>query len=210
LVELYDGKFDVRSLPPDFQGARRESVWEDEGSVVIGEYGEDCRVAYVTPGSCALSEYYRGEPGVRHIHAIEKFGEEGQFLVATGDRHKFLDLWGLSDGRPSFERRITRHLAGFTAAIRLNGEYYFGTDFSGRPNWIETLNGRRFFFPRKAYRLHVTDFYGLLDRYILSINTELVVVGGRKTLSIFDTVTQRFIYCDYWVRNTGQPLDRAA
>jgi hypothetical protein len=210
LVELYGEKFKVGELPLDFQGARREGIWQDQGCLVIGEYGEDCRIVYVTADLCTPNEYYRRVPGVRHIHAVEKFGDTDQFLVATGDRHKFLDLWSLADGSLRFERRITRHLAGFTAAIRINGEYYFGTDFSGRPNWIETLDRKRFFFPRKAYKLHVTDFFGLLDRYILSLNTELLVVGGRKTLSIFDTVTQRFIYCDDWVPEPEEPLDRAA
>jgi hypothetical protein len=100
-------------------------------------------------------------------------------------------------------------MAGFTAVIRVNGEYYFGTDFSGRPNWIETMGGSRYFFPQKAYRLQVTDFHAFLDRYLLAFNTELLVVGGRKTLSIFDTLSRHFIYCENWPLEELQALRHA-
>jgi len=210
IVERYGGRFSLAALPRDFHSARAESVCENGNHLVIGEYGESPRIAYVTPSDCVVSEHYRRVPGVRHIHSIESYGDSGEFLVATGDSRKFLDLWVASGGKARFVRRLKKHLAGFTAAIRVNGEYYFGTDFSSRPNWIETLAGARYFFPQKAYRLHVTDFHALMDRYLLAINTELVVVGGRKTLSIFDTFSRRFIYCEYWPDAELQALSQAA
>ena len=210
IVERYGGKFSVAALPRDFHSARAESVCDNGNHLVIGEYGESPRIAYVTPNACVVSEHYRHDPGVRHIHSIESYGDSGEFLVSTGDSRKFLDLWVASEGEARFVRRLKSHLAGFTAAIRVNGEYYFGTDFSSRPNWIETLAGARYFFPQKAYRLHVTDFHALLDRYLLAINTELVVVGGRKTLSIFDTLSRRFIYCEYWPEAEARALRHAA
>jgi hypothetical protein len=54
----------------------------------------------------------------------------------------------------------------------------------------------------KAYKLYANAFQVFCDRFIVSINTELDVAGGRKALSIFDTARHRFIYCDYW-----QPAD---
>jgi hypothetical protein len=196
LVELYGGAFKIAELPPDFLLARRESVWLEGKRLIIGEYGENSRIACVTPESCVVSSYYRQVPGVRHIHAVEPYGDSGEFLVSTGDSCKFLDLWVVEDGKMSFVTRLSSRLAGYTAAARVNGEYYFGTDFSSRPNFITTLGGAQYFFPSKAYNLHVTSFHTYFDRYIVSINSELEVVGGRRVLSIFDTVTRRFIYCE--------------
>jgi hypothetical protein len=125
-------------------------------------------------------------------------GDSGEFLVSTGDTHKFLDLWIARNGKVSFVRRLRKHLAGFTAAVRVNGDYYFGTDFSNRPNFITRLGGEKYFFPSKAYRLHVTAFYAYFDRYIVSINEEFRIVGGRRTLSVFDAVQKQFIFCEEW------------
>jgi hypothetical protein len=210
LIELYGAAFQVGLLPDDFQGARYESICQDDECLIIGEYGESSRVAYVTPESCVMSDHYQQVPGVRHIHSIERYEDSGQFLVATGDTSKFLDLWSAANGRISFVKRLDQHLAGFTAAVRINGEYYFGTDFSSRPNFIRTLGGTKYFFPKKAYRLHVTHFYAFFDRYIASMNTELTIAGGRKTLSVFDTVKRRFIACDYWTAREIRPLKWAA
>jgi hypothetical protein len=196
LTELYGGTFKIAELPPDFLLARSESVWLEGKRLIIGEYGENSRIACVTPESCVVSSYYRQVPGVRHIHAVEPYGDTGEFLVSTGDSCKFLDLWVVEHGKMSFVTRLSSRLAGYTAAARVNGEYYFGTDFSSRPNFIRTLGGARYFFPSKAYNLHVTSFHTYFDRYIVSINSELEVVGGRRVLSIFDTVTRRFIYCE--------------
>jgi hypothetical protein len=210
IIGQYGERFKVVSLPEDFFCARAESIWDDGMHLVLGEYGESPRIAQVTRNSCFVSDHYRHVAGVRHIHAIEKYGKAGEFLVCTGDSRKFLDLWVAGGGQVGFVRRLSKYLAGFTAATTVNGEHYFGTDFSGRPNWIETLGGAKYFFPQKAYKLHVTDFHSLFDRYLLSINTELVVVGGRKTLSVFDTLTRQFIYCDYCTFEEPTPLEHAA
>jgi hypothetical protein len=210
LIELYGGVYKVSQLPSDFQGARCEGVCQGDGFLIIGEYGEDSRIAYVTTESCIVSEYYRQVPGVRHLHSIVQGKTPGEFLVSTGDTCKFLDLWRLIDGRLTFIQRLRNRLAGYTAAARVSGEYYFGTDFSGRPNYIETLGRSKYFFPNKANRLYVAAFKIFFDRYIVAINTELGVVGERKTLSIFDTVGRRFIYCDYWSPAEVQRVSRAA
>jgi hypothetical protein len=198
LIELFGGSFRVELLPPDFRSARWESVWKEDGWLIIGEYGENSRIALVTAESCVMSEYYRNGPGVRHIHSIQRYGEHGEFLVTTGDSSKFLDQWVVRAGELHFVKRLSKRLAGYTAAVEINGEYYFGTDFSSRPNWIQTLGGRRYFFPEKAYKLNVAEFQVILDRYLVAFNSELRVVGGRQTLSVFDTVEERFIYCEYW------------
>jgi hypothetical protein len=126
-----------------------------------------------------------------------QYGDAEEFLVATGDGAKVLDLWVESRGEVRFVRRLRKYLAGFTAAARVNSEYYFGSDFSGRPNFIETLDGTKYFFPLRAYKLFVIAFYTFLDRYIVSVNRELKILGGRRTLSIFDAVEKTFVFCDY-------------
>jgi hypothetical protein len=210
LIELYGAEYRMTQLPTDFQGARCESVCQGDGFLIIGEYGEDCRIAYVTPETCSVSDYYRQISGVRHIHSIVHGKAAGEFFVATGDTCKFLDVWSVSCGSPRFVQRLRHRLAGFTAAARVSGQYYFGTDFSGRPNYIETLDGSKYFFPRAANRLYVAAFKVFFDRYLVSIHTELGIVGGRKALSIFDTFEHRFLYCEPWSPPANQRVKRVS
>jgi hypothetical protein len=200
LLERYGAELRVDLLPDDFNCARCEAIYHDRDTLVIGEYGENSRIAWITPESCTISDYYQHIAGVRHIHAIHHYKNPGEFLVSTGDSSKVLDLWVTRDGNIRFDRRLCRQLAGFTAAVKVNGEYYFGSDFSGRPNFIRTLGGAKYFFPPKSYKLFVTHFYSFLDRYIVSINSELPAMGGRKAVSVFDTVDCKFIFCDYAAR----------
>ena len=180
LVELYGSEFRVGDLPDDFQGARCESICQGPGFLLIGEYGEDSRLAYVTPRSCAVSDYYRRIRGVRHIHSIVRGKTAGEFLVSTGDTRKLLDLWSASGDDLRFVKRLRHRLAGFTAGAAVGGELYFGTDFSGRPNYIETLCGSKYFFPRKADRLFVAAFKVFFDRiWSRSARSFRWSVGGR-------------------------------
>jgi len=197
LIELYGREFAVASLPADFLCARMEAICRDGDRLIIGEYGEGARIACVTDRSCLLNSYYRNVTGVRHIHSILRYDGDGEYLVATGDGAKLLDLWGTTGGELRFSRRLRRYLAGFTAAVKMNGDYYFGSDFSGRPNFIATMDGAKYFFPPKAYRRFVSAFFVFSDRYLVSVNRELDSVGGVKTLSVFDTVEKQFVFCDY-------------
>jgi hypothetical protein len=197
ILRAYGDMPAVRELPAGFASARRESVWLEDGRLILGEYGEGARLACITKGGCVVSDHYERMRGVRHIHSIQKYGGPGEFLVATGDGHKLLDLWATSGTEVYFVRRIHERLAGYTAAAEVNGEHYFGSDFSGRPNFITLLDGPRYFFPAKAYRMHAAAFHVLFDRYIVSVNKELNVSGGRRALCVFDTRVRRFVYCDY-------------
>lgn len=197
LLRLYGGTAAVGDLPAGFAAARRESVWLDDGRLILGEYGEGARLACITRHACVISDHYARVPGVRHIHAVQKFGGTGQFLVCTGDGHKFLDLWVAEGDEIHFVRRLSKRLAGYTAAAEVGGRYWFGTDFSGRPNFITPLGGPKYFFPEKAYTMHAAAFHVLFDRYIVSVNKELNLSGGRRALCVFDTRVRRFVYCDY-------------
>ncbi len=151
----------------------------------------------VTPDSCCISDYYNHVPGVRHIHSVCKKGDLGEIYIATGDSSKLLDLWTIDGCKLEFVKTIKRRLAGYTAIVELNDNHYFGTDFSNRPNYIETLEGKKYFFPTKAYTKQAVAFFPLLERYIISVNTDVYPLGDRSTLSVFDTAEEEFVFCDY-------------
>lgn len=198
LIESFGEEFNVHSLPDNFQMARSESVVHNTNCLIVGEYAEkSARIAYITRKSCTVTDFYNQIYGVRHIHSILKYNHSGEYLVSTGDSCKFLDLWIVDDYKLNFVKRIKKQFAGYTAAISINNHYYFGTDFSNRPNYIETLEGDKFFYPEIAYKLIVVAFYSFLNRYLVSINSNMPQFGDRKTLSIFDTFKEEFIFCDY-------------
>jgi len=96
----------------------------------------------------------------------------------------------------TFNKRIKRFLAGYTAITHLKGDFYFGTDFSARPNYIETDKGQKFFFPPAAYTLFVMNFSVYKERYIIVLNSNLAELSLDKVLSLFDTQTKQFIYSE--------------
>ena len=197
LINRFGEHFAVDSLPPDFHGARTEGIALLNGSLIIGEYAiNSARIAVATADACYINDYYNFVSGVRHIHSIHKKDDSGHIYVTTGDSRKMLDLWMVKEGKPEFVKRIKKRLTGYTAIINLNGRFYFGTDFSRRPNYIETLEGRKYFFPPKAYKMQTHAFFSFLNRYLISVNKE-IHLGNRKTLSVFDTVEEKFVFCDY-------------
>ena len=198
LVNKFIDHFAVGSLPVDFAEARTEGIALVNGSLIIGEYASNsARIAVVTPDSCHITDYYNHVLGVRHIHAICKKGNSGDLYIATGDSSKLLDLWAINGCQLEFMKRIKRRLAGYTAIVELNGQSYFGTDFSKRPNYIETLEGKKYFFPAKAYTRNTVAFFPFLKRYIISLNADVYPLGNRSTLSVFDTIEEEFVFCDY-------------
>lgn len=183
------------SLPDDFQGTRWSCICPVEGATIIGEYFEEKRVFLVGDGFCRVSYHYHGQPDVRHVHSVALHGRG--FLVSTGDARKALDLWTLENGWPVFKKRLKKHSAGYTATATAGRETYFGTDFSSRANWIETLCGRRYPYPCESYRNYVEAMQAIDDRFIVSVNKSKLKPGG-KIWSVFDTVRSEFLYCgDY-------------
>ncbi len=198
LLKLYGDKFNIKFLPDDFIYTRRESIFCNKDILIIGEYsGNLSRLAYITKETCIVSNYYSSDPGVKHIHSIQKYGNYGKFLVSTGDTLKLLDLWKIEDGGLKFVKRIKKKRAGYSAITKIKDKYFFGSDFSNRPNYIETCSGKKYFFPKKAYKKYVIAFEKYLERYILSLNGDIKKSGGKITLSVFDTTVREFIFCDY-------------
>ncbi len=210
LKEIYGDQFAIDKLPDVFGGSRSESITVTDDRLILGEYDEDdnsSRIAILTADSCEINDHYMDTSGIRHIHSIHNY-EDGKLLVATGDRLKVLDLWTINNPDKEknkviskenhwvFSQRLIRFLAGYTAMKRINGDFYFGTDFSSRPNYIEMENRKKYFFPEPAYMMYVMNFNVYKDRYLMSLNSSLDEYGSGKTLSIFDTKTKEFVYCD--------------
>lgn len=199
LIECFGDEFNASALPLEFTKCRTESIVKINNLLIVGDYANtnaSATVAIISKDSCTINNFYNQLPGVVHIHSIHIFNES-ELLISTGDTKKLTDLWVVEGNDIKFKKRIRSYLAGYTGAIKVNNQHFFGTDFSGRPNFIETLDGERYFFPSKAYKMHVCAFYAFSDRYIASINTDLFWLGGRKALSIFDAVDKQFIFCEY-------------
>ena len=204
LAELYGERYAIHTLVDDFAGTRSESIIEIDNHLIVGEYGMDdnsARIAMITSKTSFINDHYMHVSGVRHIHALHRYNDTGELLVATGDRLKMLDLWSFKSGHNlaptlTFNKRIKRFLAGYTAITHVKGDFYFGTDFSARPNYIETNEGQKFFFPPAAYTLFVMNFSLYKERYIIALNSDLEELGSGKALSLFDTHTKQFIYSE--------------
>ncbi len=192
--------FNIHSLPHEFSGCRNETILHGDNFLILGEYSDEIKdsatIVFVDHERCNVIDYYNHLSGVMHIHSIHKYGDS-KVLISTGDTKKLLDLWVIDGNALKFEKRIKKRNGGYLAAAMINGKDFFGTDFSGRPNYIDTLVGQRYFFPFKAYKKYVVHFSVFYERYIVSINQDLPCLGGRKTLSIFDAIDGKFIYCEY-------------
>jgi hypothetical protein len=201
LINMYGNDYMVDKLPEDFIGARLETVVCTPEYLIIGEYSQQGkRIAFINHDSCVMNEYYNEDSTVRHIHAIYKSPDSDDLIVTVGDTAKYLDLWSVDVSGIAFKERKKQYLAGHTAIVKLGGEYYCGSDFSSRPNYIESFDenyeGEKYFFPQKANRKFVLRFLPYLDRYIFSLNTEITSLGGRYTISVFDTKLKEYVYCD--------------
>jgi len=205
LIEDYGKSFAVHALPQDLAGCSSEGIVIIDDLLVLGEYGNgdtSAKIALVKQDNCHIVEFYNRLPGVLHIHAIHKYSDT-EILVSTGDTKKLLDLWRIDGNEISFKTRLKKRLAGYTGCAEVAQRHFFGTDFAGRPNYIATLEGEKYFFPEKAFRMYVLAFYPFFNRYIASVSGGLYSLGGRKTLSIFDTVNRKFTYCEYMIcKNT--------
>ena len=202
LIEYFGDKYNMRALPLEFTECRSESIVQINNLLIVGLYGftnASAAVAIISKETCTINNFYNELPGVLHIHSIHLFNES-EILISTGDKKKLTDLWVVEGNDIKFKKRIRKYLAGYTASATVNNQHFFGTDFSGRPNFIETLDGERYFFPAKAYRMWVFAFYAFSDRYIVSLNTDISSLGGQHTLSIFDAIKKQFIYCEYYSR----------
>lgn len=200
LIDEYHPKYAVSELPDDFKYCRREAIIEDRNIIILGEYnkGTKCEAGIVilTPNECIVNDHYNTKNGFLHIHSLFKIGEKS-LIVTTGDEKKHVDLWKIEEKSLKFKKTIKKYFGGFTAITKIGSSIYYGSDFSYRPNYIESSGGEKYFFPQKSYRKWVSRFFTIDERYIVSINTEVINTKNKKTISIFDTNNQQYIYCEY-------------
>lgn len=183
-------------LPADFAGARREAIARAPGVAVVGEYGEGCRrLCLITADDCHVTTLYEGDPRVRHLHAVFVAGD-GEVIVTTGDSARYLDRWRIDGARLVFVRRQARSFAGHTAIARVGGRLFLGSDWSSRPNHIETDDGHRYAVPRPASHMYAVAFHVPDGRHLVTLHTSLSVFGRRCAVSVFDTEVRRFVHCD--------------
>jgi hypothetical protein len=198
LVELFRDWYAVAELPDDFEGCRTQALARIGSRLVIGEYGRcSSRVVVVSRERCEVFRPYEQMSGVRHIHLICPTGNRNEFFVTTGDATKVLDRFVLADGAPRFVERHRAKFAGYTAAANVRGQFFFGTDFSSRPNYLETLQGRKHFFPEPAYSKWVVSLTSISQRYLAVVSCD-VRRGDSRTVSVFDAVEQAFVLCKSW------------
>lgn len=178
---------------PDEIKVRGPSVLVTDDWSVVGEYGDGKRLFFRRGcGPVRVVDFYVLDRRVRHIHLIHRLDED-HFAVCTGDAGKYLDIWRVDGHEIRFVRRAVKSMAGYTAAARVNGDHYFGSDFSGRPNYIVRLSdGKKFPFPTGSYRHFAVNFVGFQDRYILCAATDLVAFGGAASFFLFDAQEERF------------------
>ncbi len=195
LARLYPALADLpfHELPQDIR-FRRASVVAGDDWMVLGEYGDASgRMFQVSRGGVQVCDVYNHMPRVRHVHSVLHLNDE-RLIVATGDSAKRLDLWTRSPAGLVLDRCLQVRLAGYTAAVTIGGDHYFGTDFSGRPNYIYRLrDGARWCFPGSGFTKFVVRFLVVDDRYIVSLNASIDTVDASRTLSVFDTVSECFV-----------------
>lgn len=191
----------VAYLPPDFAAARLEAVCQVRGLLVIGEYARPGkRIAVISSTSCLINDFYEKDPSVIHIHAILAIGRKGHLLVSTGDTAKYLDLWRIVGNEMRFLKRIVHSMAGHTTMGGCGTRTFCGTDFSHRPNYLEVIEEcarTKIPFPQPAYSMHSVRTLTWNQHYLAILSHELDSFGGRFALSILDTRTRKFVFCDY-------------
>lgn len=208
LIDRFQHRYAVADLPHDFHWCRAQGVARVGSRLVLGEYGTDsARLAVVSRDRCDIYHPYGGVRGVRHIHLVCPTGVPGEVFVTTGDATKLCDRLTIAGGTPALVRRHRSRLAGYTAAARAAGECFFGTDFSGRPNYLETLQGDKYFFPADAYRSWVVSLTPLWKRYVVALSVDMLAeLRGEngRTVSVFDASDRTFVSCTPWTTLFGR------
>jgi hypothetical protein len=199
LIDALGHRYAVAELPADFEQCRSQAVAEIGSRLVLGEYGENAsRIAVVSRERCEVFSPYERTRGVRHIHLVCATGVTDELFVTTGDATKVLDRLTIGDGTPCLVVRHRARLGGHTAAADVGGEFFFGTDFSGRPNYIETLRGEKYFLPSGAYSKYVVSLTAVWPRYLVALSRDIGKACEGQTVSVFDVCERTFVLCESW------------
>ncbi len=195
LVKKYNKTYAINELPSNFEGCRTETMVQINSRLVLGEYGKkSARIAILSRNRCHIANPYELEKGVRHIHLVHPTENDNEIFLTTGDSKKVLDRFSIADDKLRFVVRHQAYFAGYTAATTIAGKVFFGTDFSSRPNYITTLDGEKYFFPKQVYLNWVGSLVNLDEENIVAIGFSM---DEQKTPSvcIFNVKKCIFIFC---------------
>lgn len=182
------------AILPDEVLVRHEALLLMPDGWVVGEYGDGSRIFYGHSGrELSVEPFYEADPLVKHIHVIHRLDAE-RLAICTGDAGKHLDIWRIGEGGFRFERRLLEKFAGFTAATLVSGDHYFGSDFTGRPNYLLRLSdGKKFPFPDRNFTHYAVKFQAFEERYVLGVTKQLDVLGGQRGWFVFDTLNEQYV-----------------
>lgn len=200
LRQKFGRQYDFDLLPEGVR-FRLPSILSGDQWLVLGEYGDASgRLFFYKNQSFQTIDTYNNIKGFRHIHCIHP-KNENEIFICTGDDKKLLDLWKIEEDHLIFKERLMERFAGFTAAVKVGEEHYFGSDFSQRPNYIWRFNDRKkFFFPEPCYTMFVMHFEVFQDRYIVSFHMHTSNFGGRS-VCVFDSLKEKFVFSGFIEKN---------
>lgn len=184
-----------RALGEDsVQGCTFHGLTQYNEHFVLGEYAHNsARVYIISPHGVQILEPYKSDLGVCHIHLVHHHAD--RIYIATGDSRKYLDSFEWDGHTIQLRDRILRHFGGFTAGCSIGSRSYFGTDFSGRPNYIYCMEtGKVFGFPFPAYLEYCVAMLAIEQRFIVCLTTSAPFAEPRRSISIFDSASNKFIY----------------
>jgi hypothetical protein len=186
-------RFPVHLLPPDLVTYTHVFAHCDDW-MIVGEYAESARMYHLNRDSCTPIPYYTQIESVRHIHSVHRLSDT-QVAVSTGDTAKLFDLWDVDPSGMTFSQRLMSRNGGFLSSAKVGNDDYFGTDFARRPNYLYRYrDGKRWFFPRPAFTKYVLRLRAVDDRYLVSLNVDLLSFGGDRAWTVFDTHREEFIH----------------
>ena len=200
LIDAFRHRYAVTELPNDFHGCRIKESGNRVPARSRRIRDNSARLAVVSRDRCDVFNPYALTHGVRHIHMVYPTGVNGEVFVTTGDARKVLDRYAITSRTSRLMLRYRRRLGGYTAAAQVDGRFFFGTDFSGRPNTSRHCKATST-FPADAYRKWVVSFTTLWQRYLVVLSLDIVSdLRGResRTVSVFDTRERAFVLCEPW------------
>jgi hypothetical protein len=162
---------------------------------IVGEYAENSsRLFIIKEDNFEINHFYQDIKGVRHIHSI--LCHNDLLFISTGDTKKYLDKWEFCNDEIRFIGRVMSNFAGFVGCCMVQNKHYFGSDFSERPNYIYCLeNKKKFFLPEPAYTHFFSEMIPVNDRFILCGNQSMPHTHPNRSISIFDTFNNSYVYC---------------
>lgn len=170
---------------------REENVYKSKNFSIYAEYGQPgARIVFDYIDNFIIYNPYKLDKNVYHIHCICHIDED-LFYITVGDTAKYLDIIKINKYECKIISRISNKLAGYTAIIKVSRDFWAGTDFSHRPNYLINLaNGEKYFYPSSAYIEYTLSLTNIHNNRIQIKTKRLGKPKG--SLIIFNIKTKKF------------------